>query len=434
VSMAEHPVTEVLGKFSQGRCTVTERQQVVRHLLAGCSSCGSAIRDLLTGAKAVDSERSLEATFDRVFSRVQREIPARQQAQALLDSLTALPPEQRLDRVLESPEFQDHAFCRLLIRAGEDATNGDPERMLHFSCLATVVADRLEAQAGALEAPQLADLRGEAWTHYANALRVTGRLREAERAFATAERHLASGTGDLRLSAGWMRQRSSLLSHQRRFAPAILLVKQAAEVFRELGERREVGRCLLKQAIFTGYGGSPDEALCLIGETLRWIDHDRELTRQAIHAAARFAIDADRPEEGMVMLVDNRDLLERDAPPVALARLTWLYGEMFHALGLHRVAESHLRRARRELSELRMPYEVALVCLELAKIYCEDGREKELHDLARRMLPTFESLQVRRETLASIMLLQHGETASALRLVGRIASELRQRLPVRRSG
>ncbi|HEY2737037.1 MAG TPA: hypothetical protein VGK45_01460, partial [Thermoanaerobaculia bacterium] len=78
---------------------------------------------------------------------------------------------------------------------------------------------------------------------------------------------------------------------------------------------------------------------------------------------------------------------------------------------------------------LEMPYEVALVCLELAAVYGETGRQKELRGLAAEMLPIFESLRVKRETLASVILLQRAEIDSALPLVGRISAQLRRRQP-----
>jgi tetratricopeptide (TPR) repeat protein len=425
--MNEHPAATVLERFSRGAWTAAERQQVIHHLLAGCSSCGSALRDLLAGGRPrTRSREALDAACERVFARVRREIPARDRALSLLQTLMAAPAQRQFALAAESPELADSGLCRLLIQEARQATNADPQRMLHVSRLAVILADRLETAADGTEAKILADLRGEAWSHLANSLRVTGRLREAERAFGVAQRSLAAGTGNPPLRAELLRRKASLYSHQRRFEEAIDLTAEAAQIFHDMGLRQDLGSCLLKQAIFTGYSGQPEEALGLIFEALRLIEKDGDLARQAIHAAARFALDAGRPEEGLALLVEHRQLLAESAP-VALLRLSWLHGELAHALRLYRAAEIYLLEARRGFTELEMPFEVALVCLELAAVYGKTGRQEELRELAAEMLPIFKSLRVRRETLASAILLQRAEIDSALPLVGRISEQLRRR-------
>jgi tetratricopeptide (TPR) repeat protein len=427
--MNEHPTAAALDLFSRGGCTPRERERVMHHLLPGCESCSSALR--MSGRPARPLSDALDAALDHAFSRVRQEMPARDQAFALFSLLLATPAERRLALVAEAPERVAAGLCRLLIEEVRLATNADPQRMLHLSRLAAAVADRLETAPDASDAAEsriLSDLRGEAWSHLANSLRVTGRLREAERAFTTAERLLAAGTRAPTLWAEVLRRKASLSSHQRKFKQAIALTAEAAEIFRDLGLSGDVAGCLVKQAIFTGYGGRPEEALDLLAEILASIPQNSDLARQAIQAAARFSLDAGRPEEGLALLVEHRQMMEK-AAPVALLRLSWLHGELAHALRLYRASEVYLLEARKGFSALEMPYEVALVCLELAAVYGETGRQEELRGLAAEMLPIFESLRVKRETLASVILLQRAEIDSALPLVGRISAQLRRREP-----
>ncbi|HEY2738597.1 MAG TPA: hypothetical protein VGK45_09335, partial [Thermoanaerobaculia bacterium] len=266
--MNEHPTAATLERFSCGACTAAERHRVMDHLLLGCTSCGSALRDLLNGRRPhsehLDHLDRLDAAFDRVFSRVRREIPARDRALGLFSILMSEPAERQLAVVTEAPEMADSGLCRLLLREVRLATNADPQRMLHLSRLATAVADRLETAPAGTEARILSDLRGEAWSHLANSLRVTGRLREAERAFGAAERFLAAGTRLPSLRAELLRRKASLSSHQRKFRQAVALTAEAAEIFGDMGLREEVASCLLKKAIFTGYGGRPEDALRLL--------------------------------------------------------------------------------------------------------------------------------------------------------------------------
>jgi tetratricopeptide (TPR) repeat protein len=422
--MNEHPAAATLKLFSQGGCMPPDRERVMHHLLLGCESCSSALRRM--GRPARPPGDALDAALDRAFSRARQEIPARDHAFALFSRLLATPAERRLALVAEAPERVAAGLCRLLLEEVRLATNADPQRMLDLSRLAAAVADRLETAADAAERRILSDLRGEAWSHLANSLRVTGRLREAQKAFTAAERLLAAGTRVPTLRAELLRRKASLHSHQRKFEQAIALTAEAAEIFRDLGLSGDVAGCLVKQAIFTGYAGRPEEALGLLAGVLGSIPQDGDLARQAIHAAARFSLDAGRPEEGLALLVEHRQMMEK-AAPVALLRLSWLHGELAHALRLYRASEIYLLEARKGFSALEMPYEVALVCLELAAVYGKTGRQEELRGLAAEMLPIFESLRVKRETLASVILLQRAEIDSALPLVGRISAQLRRR-------
>ncbi|MFL6294201.1 MAG: hypothetical protein ACJ759_25175, partial [Thermoanaerobaculia bacterium] len=73
-------------------------------------------------------------------------------------------------------------------------------------------------------------------------------------------------------------------------------------------------------------------------------------------------------------------------------------------------------------------YDVALVSLDLAGLYTEQGRTMELKQLAGEMVPIFASLQVQRETLAAFTLWQQAvqaETAGA-ELTARIANSLKR--------
>jgi hypothetical protein len=48
------------------------------------------------------------------------------------------------------------------------------------------------------------------------------------------------------------------------------------------------------------------------------------------------------------------------------------------------------------------PYEVALVSLDLAALYAQQGRTEEMKRLAAGMMPVFSSLQIHREALAAL--------------------------------
>jgi hypothetical protein len=97
-------------------------------------------------------------------------------------------------------------------------------------------------------------------------------------------------------------------------------------------------------------------------------------------------------------------------------------------MGKPRLAESLLLAVRDGFLAEGVPFDTALVSLEIALLYAEQGRSGELKKLAGEMLPVFSSLRIHREALAALsFLLQaiQSESASA-RLVAAVASYLRQ--------
>jgi hypothetical protein len=54
-----------------------------------------------------------------------------------------------------------------------------------------------------------------------------------------------------------------------------------------------------------------------------------------------------------------------------------------------------------------IPYDTALVSLELASLYAARGRTGDLKRLASEMLPVFTSLQIHREALAVLRRARH---------------------------
>ena len=85
-------------------------------------------------------------------------------------------------------------------------------------------------------------------------------------------------------------------------------------------------------------------------------------------------------------------------------------------------------KARAGFQEQGAIYEFALVCLELAGLYAEQGRTAEMKQLAEEMVPIFSSRQIHREALAALALWCQAvktETAGA-ELAAQVASAIRR--------
>ncbi|HXU33458.1 MAG TPA: hypothetical protein VN851_23055 [Thermoanaerobaculia bacterium] len=118
----------------------------------------------------------------------------------------------------------------------------------------------------------------------------------------------------------------------------------------------------------------------------------------ALVTAGRFEEASRRLEEirGMFLL----------SSPLDRIRLRWLEARIAAGLGRLEEAESILREVREEFFDRRMGYDAALVALELAVLFIEQGRTAEIKQLAIEVLPLFESREVHREAMGALILFQ----------------------------
>jgi hypothetical protein len=80
----------------------------------------------------------------------------------------------------------------------------------------------------------------------------------------------------------------------------------------------------------------------------------------------------------------------------------WVEGKIARGLGQQDHAEALFLAARNGFLAEGAAYDVALVSLDLASLYAEQGRMAELKRLAEEMVPIFSSRQIHREALAAL--------------------------------
>ena len=132
--------------------------------------------------------------------------------------------------------------------------------------------------------------------------------------------------------------------------------------------------------------------------------------------------------EAQRLLIQARPLYQRFDEPWLRNRRRWVEGKI--ALGLEQPekAEELLLAARTGFQEENAAFEIALVSLELAGIYAEQGRTAELKRLAEEMVPVFSSRQIHREALAALALwcqAVQADTAGA-ELAAQVASAIKR--------
>ena len=109
-------------------------------------------------------------------------------------------------------------------------------------------------------------------------------------------------------------------------------------------------------------------------------------------------------------------------------RRKWVKGKISRGLGQFEQAESLFLAAREGFIGEGVPYDTALVSLELGMLYAEQGRTADLKRLAEEMVPIFSSLHIHREALAALAFLKQAAEAerATVDLVSGVAAYLRR--------
>ena len=394
-----------------------EPQRVLDHLLA-CESCLRRLQALMRTQPSDPSETvaslerrrgepvNYEPALDRAAhalrhleSMYERE---RVEAFGLFAELVRHPVERRILIVRNCTRFHTWGLCEILLRRSREQNFQDAVLGESLALLALEVLDRLPPSEYGAE--PLEDLRARAWAYVANSRRVKSDLRGAEDAFALAFASLRRGTQEPMEKAVLLDLKASLLRAQRRFPEALRCLRRAIVIFRQLGERHRAGRALMNMFTVHHFVGEPEKAIPLLYQALELIDPGREprLLLVAWHNLIAELAEAGQFMEAQKLLVKARPLYKKFAQPWFRNPRKWIEGQIARGLGQADQAEALFLSARDGFLLADAAYDTALVSLDLASLYAEQGRMAELKRVAEQMVPIFSSRQIHREALAAL--------------------------------
>jgi tetratricopeptide (TPR) repeat protein len=412
----------------------SEHQALLMHV-AGCSECRNRLRRLTQrrGQRMVEDERyAYEGILDRGQQLLEKRQKAlekeRSEAPALFVELTACSQEQRSHLLGESRRFQTWGLFELLIERSLEMGVRDPGVAEELSLLALELSDALDFSFYGSEL--IEDLRARAWAHLANSRRIRSDLRGAEEAFEKAEVHLQKGTRDPVERAILLDLKASLRRGQRQFDEAIRLLQRAVTIFVQYGHHHRAGRSLVKMSTIHHVAGDLEQAIPLLHRALDLIDAEREprLLLCTRHNLVDDLATCGRFVEAQDMYRQTRPLYRDFTDAWTQNRRKWVKGKIVRGLGQPGQAESLFLAARDGFIAEGIPYDTALVSLEIATLYAEQGRTADLKRLAEEMVPIFSSLHIHREALAALAFLRQAAEAerASLEVVTRVASYLRR--------
>jgi tetratricopeptide (TPR) repeat protein len=356
---------------------------------------------------AVSMGLQVEEIFHSILGRAQRQILAfaeRQKAAVLWPRLRAHPANARPAVVREIRDFRSWALAEMVCHESIEAAAHDADEALELAELAVVIADCLPE-----EEVLRGRTRGYARFHLGNARRVKGRsLPEADAVFSEANVLWKAGAeGDpekLLNEARVLGMEASLRRAQRRLDEAIRLLDQAIAIDQN-GEKKYL---LINRANALEEIGSYEAAIEALKQALPLLDGPRE---PRLLWSLRFNIlvnlcNLDYHAEAESLLGDVKRMTVELGFGLGLARLGWLEGWIHAGLGRPLEAEAAFTQARRYFLERGISFDVALVSLELAVLYLEQGRTPEVKDLVRELAPVFKAQDVAREAVATLLLFQ----------------------------
>ena len=356
-----------------------------------------------------------------------REVQQRARGEAqvvLLDRLG----EQRGVVQEDSRRFGAWGLLQVVVERSLEVSHQDPRRGEKWGRLALQITDSLDADLFGAE--QVEDLRARALAYVGNARRIQSDLEEADKTFLQAMAHLRRGTGSLLELAIFQDLLASLRRSQRRFQESFKLLREAISTFQELGDRHRAGYSLVNLSVGLLHAGLAEESLPVLDQALDQIDPKEEprLLLYAKHNLIAALIETGRFLEAKSSYRKALPLY-RHVPDAALQnRRIWLKGRIARGLGQLEEAESLFLAARNGFLAEDIPYETALVSLDLSQLYAEQGRTAELKRLATELVPIFSSRQIHREALAAVAFLQRAVEAegAGVEVVKRVAEYLRE--------
>ena len=395
--------------------TIDSALTFLRSVRAAAEGPGPAAQKLRLEAAAAQTGQ-ITSTFARslfgMLSSEARAIVARERAAAQWERLKRHAPEQRRLRVESMPDLRSWALCELICEESVKAAADSADRALELAWLALRVAELMPGDEG-----WRARVRGYAWAHVGNARRVRGDLPGAEEGFRHASKLWEAGEiGGLGLlnEARVLGVKASLRYSQRRFPEALELLDRALAV----DEGPETRYLLLNKARIFEELGRLDAAIAELRKAAPLVEQEGEprfLFTLRLNLAVNLSL-MGRHEEVQSAIPELRKLAAGAGNHLDLVRLRWLEGRI--AVGLERREEAIkiLSRVREEFTSLNIAYDMALVSLELAALYLEEGRTVELRTLARQTVPIFEAQGVHREALAALKLFNNAAEHEAVTL------------------
>jgi tetratricopeptide (TPR) repeat protein len=352
-------------------------------------------------AAVAAGKSALEATREKLTANLRQAKASRNRRQAadLWKTLQDLPPRRRRLALETERKYCTWALAERLCEESVRAAAHRADEAMELASLGLRAAELAPGTE-----PWRSRLLGWVWAFVANARRVQGDLPGAEEGFLRSDRLLKAGAAaDPGLLDGTrpLDLKASLRRYQGRFDEALALLEQALKAN---GSNEARGRVLINKANTLELMGDSERAISELRqvELLLKDSQDARIAWVAQHSLAHHLWQLGRYAEAETQLPEARRRAIETGNELDLVRTLWVEGGVAAGLGRREPALAALEQARRYFTAQRIVYDAALVSLELAILYLEDGRTAEVRRLSEEMYWIFKAQRVHREALAAL--------------------------------
>jgi tetratricopeptide (TPR) repeat protein len=382
-----------LGHEEQVRSLLSElppgKDSALFHLLS-CDLCREWALQWLIGQASDPEGVSYDGIWDRLTDQLPQMIEeARRRsrkAEGLLDELLSFPGDEQ-GAVLQDPRFWSADLLERLLEACQEAQPEDSERSEALAHLALQLTGHLRTRTDELLSAMFFT---RASVLRANALRLRGRLVEAEDALGRAA-HFLLWPFESSDRAAYCRALALLRWEQGHLDEAEALLRQAARSFREYLLPQDAGACWALLGLLLLEHNRTEEAVrCLQTGRVTLAPAARPwLTVRSGLGLALALADLGQADRAQALLRETWRHYGRVRDEVEQARASWLEGKILYRIGRWEEAEAILFGVRDRFLAVKSLPEAALCSLDLAALLLESGRNAELPQLLSVLEQTF---------------------------------------------
>ncbi|HXU44930.1 MAG TPA: zf-HC2 domain-containing protein [Thermoanaerobaculia bacterium] len=417
--MDEHPHPTIWRAWLDGELEPAARRAVQLHL-AFCAPCrqAAAVSSGLTPHPAGDAayEMPLRRAFAVAKRHGKRLAAARAQARR----------EAAGSQLAPATPFLTWARAEHWLETARGFRHVDAETARGAAILAGALAGRLAPED--FPAGEVAQLRADAWVELANALRIAGNLSAAERAFGRAARATEDAPVDPERGMRRAEDYASFLIYCRRYEEAAVLLEDIAEGYLARRERHAAGRVLIRLGLVAGKRHQQLDALRFLARGFNYLTPGEEpgLDLAALHNLIFYCSELGAPAGAAMLLKKALPLYDHLGQPLDRVKARWLGGKIAAKRRAWGEAEDILGEVRGAYEARGLPYDCALVTLDLSAVWLAQGRHGEIFRAAEAMLATFRALRIAPEALAALALLHEAaaQESATLALIEEAAVRL----------
>ncbi len=378
------------------------------------------LRTVMTHGWALVREVRAELVRKR---KQEKAAAAHRDATELWAKLKTVPREEWRDQVLTFPEYRRWALAVKVCHESERAAAHSAKEALELARLALFMAEHFQG-----DTRFGAALQAYCWIYIANARRVGNDFDGADADFARAADFWKVGANPDGLLPTWrmLEREAALRREQHQFPEALSLLDRAVAAHRS--DALATARLRLVRANILQQMGDFEGALTALAEAAPAIER---MGDEPLIFALRFntcinLFYVERYEEAARRLPAVRALAEQQRKLLDLTRVLWLEAKAMAGLGQKQEAMARLEQVQGTFTAEELPYDAALSGLDLAMLWLEAGRSKEVRQLANAMQWIFRHQRIDREALAALKLFCDAarQEAATVELAGQVSADI----------